>query len=144
MLAQAQEAANHADPHRWQLNMAPGVTPTSHAAYDAHMIVLWICVVIGVLVFGAMAVAIFKFRKSKGAVPDTSFVHSTKLEAVWTTIPILILIGLAFPATSGLLRMYDVRDLLNATVQLRDGKKITDMNLGFKEKIALREALKKV
>ena len=40
--------------------------------------------------------------------------------------------------------MYDVRDLLNATVQLRDGKKITDLNLGFKEKIALREVLKKV
>ena len=90
--------------------MREGVTPTAHAAYDAHMIVLWICVVIGILVFGAMAVAIFKFRKSKGAVPDTSFVHSTKLEAIWTAIPVLILIGLAFPATSGLLRMYDVRD----------------------------------
>ena len=98
------------DPHPWQLNMREGVTPTAHAAYDAHMIVLWICVVIGILVFGAMAVAIFKFRKSKGAVPDTSFVHSTKLEAIWTAIPVLILIGLAFPATSGLLRMYDVRD----------------------------------
>ncbi len=102
--------AGAADPHRWQLNMAPGVTPTSHAAYDAHMIVLWVCVVIGVLVFGAMAVAIFRFRKSKGAVPDTGFIHSTRLEAIWTTIPVLILIGLAFPATSGLLRMYDVRD----------------------------------
>ena len=102
--------AGSADPHPWQLNMREGVTPTAHAAYDAHMIVLWICVVIGVLVFGAMAVAIFKFRKSKGAVPDTSFVHSTKLEAIWTAIPVLILIGLAFPATSGLLRMYDVRD----------------------------------
>ncbi len=107
LLAQARTAA---DPHRWQLNMAEGVTPTSHAAYDAHMIVLWVCVVIGVLVFGAMAVAIFRFRKSKGAVPDTGFVHSTRLEAVWTAIPVLILIGLAFPATSGLLRMYDVRD----------------------------------
>ena len=110
MLAQAQEAANHADPHRWQLNMAPGVTPTSHAAYDAHMIVLWICVVIGVIVFGAMAYAMFKFRKSKGAVPDKGFTHSTKLEAVWTTLPVLILIGLAFPATHGLMRQYDTRD----------------------------------
>ncbi|MCC7097103.1 MAG: cytochrome c oxidase subunit II [Thermomonas sp.] len=99
-----------ADPHPWQLNLVRGVTPTAHAAYDAHMIVLWVCVVIGVLVFGAMAVAIFRFRKSKGAVADTSFTHSTKLEVVWTAIPILILIGLAFPATSGLLRMYDTRD----------------------------------
>src|SRR5690606_38907200 len=110
MLAKAQDAAAHADPHRWQLNMAPGVTPTSQAAYDAHMIVLWICVIIGILVFGAMAVAMFRFRKSRGAVPDRDFTHSTKLEAVWTTIPILILIGLAFPSTSGLMRMYDTRD----------------------------------
>ena len=110
MLAQAQEAANHADPHRWQLNMAPGVTPTSHAAYDAHMIVLWICVIIGIIVFGAMAYAMFKFRKSKGAVPDKDFTHSTKLEIIWTALPVAILIGLAFPATHGLMRMYDTRD----------------------------------
>ena len=110
VLAQAQDAANHADPHRWQLNMAPGVTPTSHAAYDAHMIVLWICVIIGIIVFGAMAYAMFKFRKSKGAVPDKDFTHSTKLEIIWTAVPVLILIGLAFPATSGLMRMYDTRD----------------------------------
>ncbi|HRO62805.1 cytochrome c oxidase subunit II [Thermomonas sp.] len=99
-----------ADPHPWQLNLVRGVTPTAHAAYDAHMIVLWVCVVIGALVFGAMAVAIFRFRKSRGAVPDTGFIHNTKLEIVWTAIPILTLIGLAFPATSGLLRMYDTRD----------------------------------
>jgi cytochrome c oxidase subunit 2 len=111
LAAQAQDAAaGPADPHRWQLNMGPGVTPTSQAAYDAHMVVLIICVIIGVIVFGAMAVAMFKFRKSKGAVPDTGFTHSTKLEAMWTAIPVLILVGLAFPATSGLLRMYDVRD----------------------------------
>ncbi len=108
--AQAQEAANHADPHRWQLNMAPGVTPTSHAAYDAHMIVLWICVIIGIIVFGAMAVAMFRFRKSKDAVADKDFTHSTKLEIIWTALPVAILIGLAFPATHGLMRQYDTRD----------------------------------
>ena len=102
--------AQSADPHRWQLNMGRGVTPTAHAAYDAHMIVLWVCVVIGALVFGAMAYAMFKFRKSKGAVSDVEFTHSTKLEVIWTTLPVLILIGLAFPATSGLMRMYDTRD----------------------------------
>ena len=112
LAAWAQDAAapGPADPHRWQLNMGPGVTPTANAAYDAHMWALWICVVIGAIVFGAMAVAMFRFRKSRGAVPDTGFTHSTKLEAVWTTIPILILVGLAFPATHGLMRMYDVRD----------------------------------
>ncbi|MCL6619100.1 MAG: cytochrome c oxidase subunit II [Thermomonas hydrothermalis] len=111
LLAQAQDpAAGPADPQPWQLNMGPGVTPTAQAAYDAHMAVLIVCVAIGVVVFGAMAIAIFRFRKSRGAVPDTSFTHSTRLELVWTAIPILILIGLAFPATRGLLRMYDVRD----------------------------------
>ncbi len=110
MLANAQQAAGHADPHRWQLNMARGVTPTAHAAYDAHMIVLIVCVVIGVIVFGAMAYAMFAFRKSKGAVADTNFTHSTKLEIVWTAVPVVILIALAFPATSGLMRMYDTRD----------------------------------
>ena len=110
LAVQAQEAAGSADPQRWQLNMGRGVTPTAHAAYDAHMITLWICVIIGLLVFGAMAFAMFKFRKSKGAVPDTGFTHSTKLEAVWTAIPIIILIALAFPATRGLMRMYDTRE----------------------------------
>jgi cytochrome c oxidase subunit 2 len=102
--------AQSTDPVRWQLNMDRGVTPTSHAAYDAHMIVLWVCVVIGIIVFGAMAYAMFKFRKSKGAVADTGFTHSTKLEVIWTAVPVLILIALAFPATSGLMRMYDTRD----------------------------------
>ncbi len=111
LLVHAQEtAAGPADPQPWQLNMGRGVTPTSYAAYDAHMVALWVCVIIGVLVFGAMAVAMFRFRKSKGAVPDTSLTHNAKLEAVWTAIPVLILIGLAFPSTSGLMRMYDVRE----------------------------------
>ena len=111
LVAQAQSAAaGPADPHRWQLNMGRGVTPTAHAAYDAHMITLWICVIIGVIVFGAMAIAVFRFRKSKGAVADTEFTHSTTLEILWTALPILILVGLAFPATSGLMRMYDTRD----------------------------------
>jgi cytochrome c oxidase subunit 2 len=102
--------AQSTDPVRWQLNMGRGVTPTAHAAYDAHMIVLWVCVIIGIIVFGAMAYAMFKFRKSKGAVADTEFTHSTKLEVIWTAVPVLILIALAFPATSGLMRMYDTRD----------------------------------
>ncbi|MEO6155547.1 MAG: cytochrome c oxidase subunit II [Thermomonas sp.] len=105
-LAQAQSA----DPHRWQLNMDRGVTPLAHAAYDAHMIVLIVCVVIGAIVFGAMAYAMFAFRKSRGAVADTNFTHSTKLEIIWTAVPVIILIALAFPATTGLMRMYDTRD----------------------------------
>lgn len=102
-------SAQSADPHRWQLNMGRGVTATSENAYHAHMWVLWVCVIIGVIVFGAMAYAIFTFRKSKGAVA-AQFSHNTKAEVIWTVIPVLILIGLAFPATSSLIKMYDTRD----------------------------------
>ncbi|WP_397573396.1 cytochrome c oxidase subunit II [Silanimonas sp.] len=101
-------AAEKAEP--WQLNMTPGVTATAERAYDMHMIMLWICVVIGIVVFGAMAYSIVKFRKSKGAVPDKTFVHSTKLEIVWTAIPTLILVVMAYPATVKVIEAYDTKD----------------------------------
>jgi cytochrome c oxidase subunit 2 len=94
------------EPERWQLNMTPGVTQTAANAYHAHMIMLWVCIVIGILVFGAMAYAMLRFRHSKGAKPDTDFTHSTKLELIWTIIPILILIGSAWPATKMVMAQY--------------------------------------
>ena len=108
-LALATQPAQPSDPERWQLNMGRGVTHLSEIAYESHMIVLLICVVIGLLVFGAMAVALFKFRKSKGAVA-AQFSHNTTAEIIWTIVPIVILIGLAWPATANLIKMYDTRD----------------------------------
>ncbi|HVH36942.1 MAG TPA: cytochrome c oxidase subunit II [Tahibacter sp.] len=102
-------------PARWQLNMTPGVTQTARNAYTAHMIVLWVCVVIGVIVFGAMAYAMFKFRKSKGAVA-AQWSHNTKAEVVWTVIPILILIVCAWPATGMLIKQADTS---NATLTIK-------------------------
>ena len=102
--------AQSADPHRWQLNMGRGVTHLSQNAYEAHMLALWICVAIGVLVFGAMAIAMFKYRKSRGAVADRDFTHSTRLEILWTVIPVVLLVAMAFPATSKLIQMYDTRE----------------------------------
>ncbi len=101
--------AQAADPVRWQLNMGRGVTPTAHAAYDAHMWVLWVCVAIGLIVFGAMFYAMFAFRKSKGAVA-AQFSHNTAAEVVWTIVPVVILVVLAFPATKNLIKMYDTRE----------------------------------
>ena len=95
-----------ANPQRWQLNMPVGVTETSRDVYQLHMITLWICVAIGVLVFGAMFYAMFRFRKSKGAVA-AKWSHNLVMEAIWTTIPILILIGCAWPATNVLVKMAD-------------------------------------
>ncbi|KFL36507.1 cytochrome c oxidase subunit II [Arenimonas donghaensis] len=97
------------EPVRWQLNMPEGVTQTAENAYFMHMLMLWICVAIGIVVFGAMAVAMFKFRKSKGAKPDVDFTHSTKLEILWTVIPIVILVVMAVPATSMVIQQYDAK-----------------------------------
>ena len=101
--------AQSADPKPWQLNMGRGVTTSSNHAYDAHMVALWVCVVIGILVFGAMAYAMFKFRKSKGAVA-AQFSHNTTAEIIWTVIPIVILVVMAWPATAKLIAMYDTRN----------------------------------
>jgi cytochrome c oxidase subunit 2 len=94
------------EPTRWQLNLHEGVTQTSQNAYWGHMFMLWICVVIGIIVFGAMGYAMFKFRKSRGAVADKDFTHSTVLEVIWTTVPILILIVSALPATRLVMAQY--------------------------------------
>jgi cytochrome c oxidase subunit 2 len=107
LAAPAAWAHGGTEPVRWQLNLTPGVTATSQNAYHAHMIMLWICVVIGVVVFGAMAYAMWKFRRSKGAVPDTNFTHSTVLEALWTVVPIIILVGSAIPATRMVIAQYN-------------------------------------
>jgi cytochrome c oxidase subunit 2 len=85
------------------------VTQTSRLAWESNNLSLIICTVIGVIVFGAMAYAIFKFRKSKGAVAAT-FSHNTKAEIIWTVIPVIILIVMAWPATANLIKMYDTRD----------------------------------
>jgi cytochrome c oxidase subunit 2 len=92
----------------WQLNMTQGVTSTSQEAYDLHMLVLWICTIVGIGVFAAMIYAIATFRKSKGAVPAT-FSHSTYAEMIWTIIPTLILIFLAYETAPALVRIEDTR-----------------------------------
>lgn len=108
VLAAASGAA-FALPVPWQLNMTPGVTKTSAEVYQIHMWALWVCVVIGIVVFGAMIVAMFKFRKSRGAVAAT-WSHNTKVELVWTIVPIIILVVLAAPATNVLISMAHTED----------------------------------
>jgi cytochrome c oxidase subunit 2 len=91
----------------YQLNMKPGITSFSQGAYEIHQMVMWICVVIGIVVFGAMIYSIINHRKSKGAVA-ADFHESTTLEIAWTVIPFVILIAMAIPATKVLLAMEDV------------------------------------
>ncbi|MDX1512171.1 MAG: cytochrome c oxidase subunit II, partial [Gammaproteobacteria bacterium] len=91
------------------LNMPVGVTPISREAYELHMLILVICVLVGIVVFGAMIISMIRHRKSLGHEPAT-FHHSTKAEIIWTVIPVLILVGMAIPATNALIKMEDTSD----------------------------------
>ena len=95
-----------ANPKPNQLNMTRGVTEWSSQPYFLNNVALGVCTVIGLLVFGAMFIAMFRFRKSRGAVAE-KWAHNTKLEVVWTTIPVIILIVLAWMATGGLVTFAD-------------------------------------
>lgn len=94
-------APAHAD---WALNMPQGVTPISETVYDLHMLILWICVIIGVVVFGAIIISLIRFRKSKGAVA-AQWHESMVAEVSWTVVPFLILVGMAIPAAQTLVDM---------------------------------------
>lgn len=94
---------------RWQVNMEPGVTEIGAKIFDLHMIVFWICVWIGVIVFGLMFYSVVVHRKSRGVKP-ADFHESTAIELAWTIVPFIILIVMAFPATKTLLEIYDFED----------------------------------
>ncbi|MCY4470445.1 MAG: cytochrome c oxidase subunit II [Thiotrichales bacterium] len=93
----------------WDLNLPVGVTPISKIVYDLHMLILWICVAIGVVVFGVMLISIVRHRKAAGA-QAAQFHHSTFAEIAWTVVPIVILVSMAVPATTTLIEMEDTSD----------------------------------
>lgn len=93
----------------YQLNLTEGVTDVSHDVYQLHMLIFWICVAIGVGVFGVMFYSIYHHRKSRGAVA-AQFHESTRVEILWTVIPFFILLAMAIPATKTLVEMEDVRN----------------------------------
>lgn len=96
MLAQAEYA----------LNLPTPATDIARQIYDLHTITMWIIVGIAVVVYGAMFYSILKHRKSVGY-KAANFHHSTMVEIIWTTIPFLILIGMAYPATKTVIAMKD-------------------------------------
>jgi cytochrome c oxidase subunit 2 len=92
----------------WRLiNMPEGVSVLSREIYGMHMIMLWTCTIIAVFTFGAMIYAMIRFRKSKGAIADQKLLHNARLEAVWTIIPVLILVGVVIPSVEKLIRIED-------------------------------------
>jgi cytochrome c oxidase subunit 2 len=89
------------------INMTRGVSELSREIHGMHMIMLWICLVIAIFTFGAMIVAMTRFRKSKGAVADQKLLHNARLEAAWTIVPVLILIAMAIPSVEKLVKIED-------------------------------------
>ncbi|MDH4569806.1 cytochrome c oxidase subunit II [Pseudomonas sp. BN414] len=93
----------------WTVNMAPGATEVSRTVFDLHMTIFWICVVIGVLVFGAMFWSMIIHRRSTGQQP-AHFHESTTVEILWTVVPFVILVLMAVPATKTLIDIYDTSE----------------------------------
>jgi len=99
-------AAGSAAAIQSRYNLAPPVTRIAEEIHSLHWMMMAICGVIFVAVFGVMFYSIYAHRKSKGAVP-ANFHESTKVEIVWTVIPFLIVIGMAVPATRTVVAMKD-------------------------------------
>ena len=88
------------------LNMREGVTQVSRDVFELHMLIFYICVVIGAVVFSVMFYSLFRYTKKRNPNPST-FHESTKLEVAWTVVPFLILIAMAVPASKTLTEIYD-------------------------------------
>lgn len=91
----------------YDVNIPTPASPIAGQIYDLHFGIMIVCIVIFVVVFGAMFYSLFKFRKSLGAKPDVNFHENTLIEIIWTTIPFVILVGMAIPATRTVLAMKD-------------------------------------
>ena len=89
-----------------EYNLQPPVTPIARQMYDLHAFIFWICVVIFVVVFGVMFYSIYRHRKSVGH-RAAHFHESAIVEIVWTVIPFLILLFMAFPATRSIIALKD-------------------------------------
>ena len=87
-------------------NMPVGVTEVSKEIFDLHMLIFWVCVWIGVVVFGIMFWSLWKYRKSKGAVA-ADFDDHFWLEIGWTVVATLILVVIAIPSTKVMVTAYD-------------------------------------
>ncbi len=96
-------SAAHAE---WGLNIRPPVTDVGETIIDLHNAIMVVCLVIFIIVFGFMFYSLYAHRKSKGF-EAAKFHHSTKLEVLWTVIPTVILIALAWPSTKALIAMED-------------------------------------
>lgn len=90
----------------YQMNLQPPVTRIAGEIYELHTLMMIIIVIVFLLVFSVMFYSIFKHRKSVGA-KAAQFHESTTVEIIWTVIPFVILVGMAWPATKTVLSLKD-------------------------------------
>ena len=92
-----------------EINLQAPVTEIAEQIYDMHTLMLLICLLIFVAVFGVMFWSVYAHRKSRGAIA-ANFHENTTVEIVWTIVPVLILLGMAYPATRTVIAMKDTSD----------------------------------
>jgi cytochrome c oxidase subunit II len=93
----------------YALNLKTPATDIASQIYDLHMLILWVCVAIFVVVFSLMFYSILKHRKSVGH-QAAQFHENHWLEVIWTIIPVIILVCMAYPATKTILAMKDTSE----------------------------------
>jgi len=98
-----------------QLNFQPPVTGIASDIYQLHTLMMVICVLIFIAVFGVMFYSILKHRKSLGH-KAASFHESTTVEIAWTVVPFIIVILMALPATKTVVAM---KDTSNADITIK-------------------------
>ena len=102
-------------PARFQLNLQPAATKVAEEVAVLHWMMLIICALIFVGVFGVMFYSIYKHRKSLGH-QAASFHESTTVEIIWTVVPLIIVIAMALPATKTVVAM---KDTTNADITIK-------------------------
>jgi len=90
----------------YAVDILPPASPMASDAYALHWGIMWVCVGIFIIVFSAMFWSIFKHRRSAGA-KAAQFHENTTIEVIWTIIPLVVLVGMAWPATKTMLEMKD-------------------------------------
>ncbi|WP_257818574.1 cytochrome c oxidase subunit II [Burkholderia glumae] len=98
-----------------EINLQPPVTKIAQELYDLHTMMLILCTVIFVGVFGVMFYSVFAHRKSRGH-KAANFHESTTVEIIWTIVPFVIVVLMALPATKAVVAM---KDTTNADVTIK-------------------------
>ncbi|WP_027815719.1 cytochrome c oxidase subunit II [Paraburkholderia bannensis] len=98
-----------------EINLQPPVTRIAEELYNLHTMMLILCTIIFIGVFGVMFYSIFAHRKSKGH-QASHFHESTTVEIIWTIVPFIIVVLMALPATKAVVAM---KDTSNADITVK-------------------------